>query len=378
MLADANRYAKQYGDPQFATGQYTEHLFKPFNDQSLCGGEPGWNGEETLDVESVHAMATGANVLYVGAQNCDAGLDSAINWVIQNNAASIVSNSWGSQGEDGLGSSYALESSLFVQAKAEGIGFYFSSGDDGDNALIGNTATPEPDYPSSDANVTAVGGTSLAVDSRGNYQFETSWGSYIDDIDYSGTKAVYSEPLPGEFWHGTGGGTSTLVSQPDYQAAVVPSRLSAPQGGAPMRVVPDVAANADPFTGFNVGQTINGVWEVEAWGGTSLACPVFAGIQALASQGRTTPIGFANPMIYKAPATAFHDVKAPASQIAIVSPDAGFLVPFALDSSLDASRNYDDATGRGSPIAPSFIAAEGKPSPVGSPGPWPRSQFKAI
>ena len=44
-------------------------------EQDECGGEAGWNSEQTLDVEAVHGMAPGANVHYIGAQNCDTGID---------------------------------------------------------------------------------------------------------------------------------------------------------------------------------------------------------------------------------------------------------------------------------------------------------------
>ena len=56
-------------------------------------------------------------------------------------------------------------------------------------------------------------------------------------------------------------------------------------------------------------------------GGTSLRLPVFAGMQALASQGRRFPIGFANPLLYALGLTgvAFHDVKAPSSTVAMMT-----------------------------------------------------------
>ena len=114
------------GEPQFAAGQLTQTTFTPFNLQTECGGEGGWNEEETLDVQAVHGMAPGANIHYIGAMNCDTGIDDAVNFVIQNHVASIVSNSYGFIGEDGLGDEVATEHSLFTQAAIQGIGFYFS------------------------------------------------------------------------------------------------------------------------------------------------------------------------------------------------------------------------------------------------------------
>ncbi|MGI8695814.1 MAG: S53 family peptidase, partial [Mycobacteriales bacterium] len=281
MRQDANRYSRDNGLPTFKNGQYREKTFRPFNLQSACGGEAGWNVEETLDVESVHSMAPGANILYVGAKNCDTGIDGALNYVVQQRAADMVSNSYGNLGEAVPASEINVEHSIFVQAGAEGIGMYFSSGDSGDE--FANTGVTQPDYPASDPKVTAVGGTSLAVNAAGGYQFETGWGSSIDFVNSTGDG--YDAPPPGDFAFGAGGGASTIFKQPDYQRGVVPANLSHRGSGPAMRVSPDVAANADPYTGFLVGQTSGGVYSTFAIGGTSLACPLFTGVQALVSQG---------------------------------------------------------------------------------------------
>ena len=96
----------------------------------------------------------------------------------------------------------------------------------------------------------------------------------------------------------------------------------------PMRVIPDVSALADPSTGILVGQTTlqpNGktyAFSLSRIGGTSVACPTFAGIQADAQQAydqkynSTVPFGFANPAIYyldenstySSSSPAYHDV----------------------------------------------------------------------
>jgi subtilase family serine protease len=236
--------------------------------------------------------------------------------------------------------------------------------------LLGWTDSPQPDYPASDANVTAVGGTSLAITKTNTYQFETGWGTYEDDVDYSGTKAAYFDSLPGFFWAGAGGGTSTLTPQPDYQKHVVPSSLSKSGGGAAMRVVPDVAATADPYTGFAIGvtdQDAGNVYQIEVWGGTSLACPLFAGMQALVSQNRKVDIGFANPLIYQAPALTFNDVRPPTSPVAVADTGGNYLITFDNDSSLKTAAGYDDVTGRGSPIAPLLVKAESVPTHTGTP-----------
>jgi subtilase family serine protease len=348
MLSDANAYATHFGEPTFASGQYSETLFTPFDSQTDCN-ETGWNQEEALDVEAVHAMAPGANIHYIGAQNCGAGLDDALNYVVQNHVADLVSNSYGFPGEEFVASTQvSLEHSLFVQAAAEGIGLYYASGDDGDNVAVGNTLTAQPDFPASDPLVTAVGGTSLGISAQNGYLFETAWGSSIDLINYAGTTAVYGLTLPGRFRSGAGGGTSILFGQPAYQQGVVPDAL-ATRNGPRMRVVPDVSAVADPYTGYAILTTVNGVQTLGDIGGTSLACPLFVGLQAIVSQDRANPIGFANPLLYRLRPAAYHDVVPSTTLVAVASPTANYLLTFEQDTSLTAAPGYDDVTGLGSP-----------------------------
>ena len=61
----------------------------------------GWYGEETLDVEAVHAMAPGANIVYAGAKSCfDHDIDVALNNLVDGDLVDLVSNSYGNLGED--------------------------------------------------------------------------------------------------------------------------------------------------------------------------------------------------------------------------------------------------------------------------------------
>jgi subtilase family serine protease len=358
ISSDVNKYATATGGTPLASGQLTQTVFKPFTLQTECGGTAGWGDEQTLDVEAVHSVAPGAAIHYIGAKNCDTGLDDALNYVVQHHSADIVSNSYGYQGEDVPPATMKLDDSLYVQAAAEGIGVYYSSGDSGDEVTLGATTSAQPAFPASDPLVTAVGGTSLAISKSNGYDFETGWGSAHDMIDFAGKDAAYDQPLPGSFIYGAGGGTSTLFAQPAYQKDTVPAALSERYGNAPARVVPDVAAIADPYTGFLIGETIAGTFSLGAIGGTSLACPTFAAIQALASTDRKIAIGFANPLLYSLPATAFHDVKPSRAPIAVASPTGASLTTFDHDSSLQTSYGFDDVTGRGTPNGAALLAAE--------------------
>jgi len=356
IVDDTNALAASQGEPALAAGQYTETQMGPFDLQDLCGPD-GWNEEETLDVQAVHGMAPGANIHYIGAQNCDTGIDAAVNFVLQNHTADIVSNSYGFVGEDGLGDEVATEDSMFRQAAIEGIGFYFSSGDAGDNVDVFGTPHPEPDFPSSDPFVTAVGGTSLAVTSSNGYLFETSWGDDLDSVNFATSPSSLSQPLPGSFIFGGGGGVSALFNEPAYQKLRVPNSLAKLNGPKPMRVVPDIAAVGDPETGLAIifrGTPVT-------IGGTSLSCPEIAGMQAIASQNRFFPIGFANPLLYTlsfAGGAVFHDVKAPASTVAMMTQSGRSLLTMGQDSSLTSTKGYDDTTGLGTPNGAGFLLGE--------------------
>jgi subtilase family serine protease len=99
-------------------------------------------------------------------------------------------------------------------------------------------------YPGSDPWVTSVGGTSLAIGRRGGYE-ETGWGDRATGLTSDGK--AWANP-PGSFGPGSGGGASSLFTQPSYQRGVVPTALGHANGAAPVRAVPDIAAAADPAT----------------------------------------------------------------------------------------------------------------------------------
>jgi len=355
ILADANAYSAMYGLPQLTSSTYQQIVPSPsqFKDEALCDYPSGWQPEQSLDVDAVHGTAPGAKILYVGGDNCNAGIDIAMSTILDHKLANIVSNSYGNEGE-AVSTNYLFgQVNIELQAAAEGIGLYYSSGDNGDEAA--GLGYASPDFPASSPWVTAVGGTSLAIGKSGNYQFETGWGDVRDQI----VGGAYAAPLPGtDFRGGAGGGVSAVFSQPFYQKGVVPNSLA--QG---MRVSPDISSLADPYTGYVVGLSpINDdstlatdPFTIETYGGTSVASPMSAGQMAVAQQVSGQTLGFANPAIYATnrhqPGT-FTDVVPPKTQqaLAFTSPSTGnsYLVSMNLDTSLATARGYDDVTGIGS------------------------------
>jgi subtilase family serine protease len=353
IVGDSSRYATRHGDGSYAPGQLVQ-VKDPtaYNRQQDCGPS-GWYGEETLDVEAVHAMAPGANIRYYASPSCydDDFLDTLAR-VVDDDQASLVSNSWSDLEASASADSVAAYEQVFLQGAMQGIGFLFSSGDSGDE--LAATAIKQVDYPASDPYVTAVGGTADAINAVGQFDFQTGWGTDKYSLSADGTSWT-----PAGYLYGAGGGTSGLFNRPAYQDGVVPARYGSG------RAVPDVGLDADPTTGMLIGQTqlfttgkAYGEYRI---GGTSLASPLFAGMSALTEQEAGSRVGFLNPAIYANAGTkAFADVRGKAPDAGNVRVDfangedasGGLLYSvrtFNDDSSLKVRRGWDDVTGVGSP-----------------------------
>lgn len=400
IAADAAEWSKRHGLPAptieihdtVTQRNAPENPTLPIDVPVVSGiSDPqGWAGEETLDVEAVHAMAPGATIVYQGAESpLNMFLQMAQNAVVSGKLAPIVSNSYGGSTDTADDTSDAT----WQQAAATGIGVYFSSGDAGDQTNGGTDAAARAVGSGGNSPyVTSVGGTSLAVGKNDDYLFETYWGAFSSTL----TGGAWG-PTPGTFAGGGGGGTSQVYAQPDYQKGVVDPRFSGywagksadqgkVDGSVPLgRVVPDVSMVGDSNTGFLIGlqenfsqdanplslplptdQTKYGEYRL---GGTSLSSPLMAGVMALADQAAGKPHGFANPALYAARAAgAFRDVTAPAAPVAVVrtnflnatNGDGGtetLLRTLGQTGTLTSQPGYDDATGLGSPQGLAFLSA---------------------
>lgn len=330
ILQDVNQWSTNRGLPTMNPGQLVQVVPPGIYNMpnNPVQGPSGWYGEETLDVEAVHGMAPAAKIVFVAAPNNYRDLDEALNHVVDMGLAQIVTNSYGYPTEL-LPRGYVkpLEDTL-IQAAAEGIGVYFSSGDNGDETSRFGAATP--DWPAVSPWVTSVGGTSLGVDQNNQRAIETGWGTSTYKCDMT-TLACSRQG----WLYGAGGGVSQLFAPPSYQAGL----------GFSGRAMPDVAALADPQTGLLIGQTQtfpNGTYYDEyRIGGTSLSSPIFAGIMALLDQKSGHPHGFANPLFY-ANASAFYDVLSVKTAVARRNFNNG------VDASAGVSdflRTFDDYSG---------------------------------
>ena len=402
LLADAQKYYS-LNDPShpLASAQFTNVPPATVGNESVCAAS-GWFSEQSLDVESSHAMAPGANIEFVGAQDCfDSSLLAALQTAVTS-GASVVSNSWGDTLGDLLtdASTKTAFDNTFMLADATGVSVLFSSGDFGDNFGISGIAAP--DYPASSPFITAVGGTTLEVNSAGARAAEYGWSTAKQVLCTSKETNCGSatNPAGALAWQsGSAGGTSYYYTQPYYQAGVVPSALAlrnqALFGPVPLRVEPDISMDADAQSGMLIGETQtfpNGVhYGQYKLGGTSLASPLLAGVIADANQAAGRPLGFLNPVLYKAytatPA-AFNDILPPANPLSAavirvdylntVNNSAGYAVSLRTinyagpetycdgtgncatrNVTLTTAPGFDGMTGLGSPSA-KFIATLSK------------------
>src|SRR5262249_49019685 len=118
------------------------------------------------------------------------------------------------------------------------------------------------------------------------------------------------------------------------------------------RLNPDVAFDGDPATGFQVLDGANGGWFVV--GGTSAGAPAWAGLTAIANQGRQLaglqPLSTGDVLkaIYSKPTSAFHDITKGSTGAYNIINGSGAIIG---QIPVTAGPGYDMVTGVGTPAA---------------------------
>lgn len=201
---DLATYSAAHGLPEPHLTQYAAPgtYKRPDNPQH---SPSGWSGEEALDLEAVHTMAPGADIVYVGSPNNRQDMDAALNKVVNNDLADIVSNSYGFAGEAVPPGYRKPFNDIAAQAAAEGISLFFSSGDNGDETGGDKSVQPTPDWPASSPLVTAVGGTSMGVGDSDTHLFELGWETEKATLTTKNGTPAWTTP---KYQYGAGGGTS--------------------------------------------------------------------------------------------------------------------------------------------------------------------------
>jgi hypothetical protein len=277
-----------------------------------------WEAEEALDIEWAHAMAPGAQIIVVEANSQSlADLMAGVVTAAEQPGVSVVSMSWGfAEGQAVLAQDEALYDGDFTTpAGHTSVTFVASTGDYGTN---------DPEYPSFSPNVVAVGGTSLYLNADNSYKNEIGWGYFSGQLNA---------------FIGSGGGVSLYEPQPGYQTGVQSTGF---------RTTPDVSFVADPGTGAWIADSYNlpagNPWEVV--GGTSLSAPAWAGLMALADQGRAAA--------GEATLSSNGGVEAQQALYHLSSADFNAITS-GTNGSYSAVAGYNLVTGLGTPVASRLV-----------------------
>ena len=152
----------------------------------------------------------------------------------------------------------------FAAAHAHGPVLPFAASGD-NNSSDGGPTPANVDCPASCPSVIGCGGTSKPLNGP-----EVVWNDNPGSTDGSGTGGGYSTIFAAEPWQ--------LNIPPAPKAKHHgPSSRALHHGDATLgRMVPDVAANADPQTGYQI--VLDG--KVQVFGGTSAVAPLYAGLFA--------------------------------------------------------------------------------------------------
>jgi kumamolisin len=281
-----------------------------------ASNQPGSDAdaEVMLDIEVVGALAPAAAIAVYFAPNTDQGFYEAISQAAHDAARkpSIMSISWGSPEDSWTGPSRDAMQSALQDAAALGVTVTVAAGDSGSSDGESD-GRPHVDFPSSSPDALACGGTRLIAQ-----------GTTIS------SEVVWNETSANE--GATGGGVSTVFALPVWQeASAVPK---APNGSSG-RGVPDVAANADPLTGYQV--LVHG--QPQVIGGTSAVAPLWAALLARCNQKLGASVGDLHPALYQIGTRAFRDITA------------------GDNGAYKAGVGWDPCTGLGSPAGEALLSA---------------------
>ena len=312
---------------------------------SLAAG----SDETTLDVEQSGAVAPDANIIVYQAPNTDYGFVDAYARAISDNQVGSLSASWGlsetavnyaiQTGQESPNYAQAFDE-MYQEAAAQGISTFTATGDYGAYQAVSDLGTTNlaVGNPADSPYVTAAGGTTLP----------SIYSSILPQIGVTITQQRawgwdYLFPLWNQFgapneqaWAqqnigGSNGGYSVIFPEPYYQRGIrgvnhyhavqwftpinnntawsfnasAPVVQGSSNGG---RAMPDLAMNADPYTGYAIYSTLftpsSGLantglpnWSA-GWGGTSFVAPQLNGVAALINTKAGGRVGFWNPQIY--------------------------------------------------------------------------------
>ena len=348
--------------PQFFWNHiaHVPHTARTLTIENIDGGPGAPNAlagtaETDLDVEQAGAVAPGANVVVYQAPNDDPGFADAFFTAASQDVASTVSASWG-ESETALATSVAAgqESATYLEAfgeaflemAAQGQTGFLAAGDSGAYDAYGDLGTTDLSVGTAADSpyITAAGGTTLpwtgtlsGPDGSATVTVpaQRAWGwDYLWPAIATTTGVAEADVATANIG-GSGGGFSQVEGTPAYQLflpaardysavnylapggdhAVAPG-LTEPatwtfapnppitNGAGDGRAVPDLSADADPYSGYllyapSFAQSDQPLLQ-GGWGGTSFVAPQLNGAAAVIDAALGHRTGFWNPRLYAA------------------------------------------------------------------------------
>jgi hypothetical protein len=357
-VADVTQFRSLFGLPATFT---TSNII-------LNGPDPGIQGpdsptddeiEADLDVQWAGAVAPGATVDLVVSEDSESvgmfGTDLSAIYIIDNNIAPILSESFGACEASIGASAEAIYVDLWQQAAAQGITAIVSAGDSGSAGCDPSSTASNQDVATQGIAVSglastayniALGGTDFqnfgstqnsggststfwnATNGSNGSLTETSAKGYIPEFTWNDTcaasgsltgcatlstgAATPSSPNAGIDLVAGSGGPSNLNTKPAFQIGI---------NGMPtanFRQLPDIslfsgngfngsfyvicqqdANSAQGGTNGSCNLTNDNFFDFQGVGGTSAAAPAFAGIMAMINQKTGQRQGNANYILYK-------------------------------------------------------------------------------
>ncbi len=289
--SDTAAYLKYFGIKP------TGHVTRENIDGGASSGQ--FDGESTLDVETVSGLAPGANIIvYIPPDWTVRYVNDTFNRIVAENKVDSFSNSWGWCETDNSGRTWNMQAihQILQQAALKGITAIFSSGDDGSGTrgCTGNAVSS----PANDPYGIAVGGLTIGVDAKGKLVSQSAWS-------------------------GGGGGVSKVFARPTYQADIAGTISTG-------RNVPDIALPGDLEDAWYIAGGWNG-----PIGGTSWSAPAFNAMLVEINEALQSRSGFLNPSMYDANGSlgsrVFTDITS------------------GSNGAFSAHRGFDQVTGLGAP-----------------------------
>jgi subtilase family serine protease len=310
--SDIDGYAAQTGQSFLPVEPVGANAIFSNNGGTLVVGQPTVEG--ALDIEQALSMAPKAQVV--------AFLDTpTASLAAMADASDIkqLSSSWFWY------NGTTTDENIMLQLGVQGQSFFQASGDGGAYPT-GWPSASKYVSPNLDCRqfpgITLVGGTSLDMSDNG-----ASYGTLETVWNWGANRSSSGGPL-------------ASVSIPFYQLLI-----AGQNGASPInRNSPDVSAQGAGMLLFYNGSNYDQKGNLQIWGGTSEATPLWAGFMALvnelAANAGTPHVGFANPALYGIAEDAyqanFHDV-------------VSGCAPNSNGDQYCAGKGYDLATGLGSP-----------------------------